>query len=85
MGGDKSLEEKLYELLQTDTYKTDVYNTWDLGEGMAVLHKNFWGWYKPWFVMNHNKKNILDAVRFTLPVYAADNNELLLYHMEKCL
>lgn len=56
MGGDKSLEEKLYELLQTDTYKTDVYNTWDLSEGMAVLHKNFWGWYKPWMVISHNKK-----------------------------
>ena len=25
MGGDKRFEEKLYELLQTDTYKTDVY------------------------------------------------------------
>ena len=31
MGDDKSLEEKLYELIQTDTYKTDVYDIWDLG------------------------------------------------------
>ncbi len=60
MTGDKSLEEKLYELLQTDTYKTDVYRTWDLGEGMAVLHKDFWGWYKPWMVMNHNKKTAFE-------------------------
>ena len=25
--GDGSLEEKLYEVLQTDTYKTDLYQT----------------------------------------------------------
>ena len=47
MVGCGSLEEKLYALLQTDTYKTDLYQTWDLGEGMAVLHKNMMGWYKP--------------------------------------
>ena len=56
MNSDKSLEEKLYELLQTDTYKTDVYKTSDLGEGMAVLYKN----YKPWFVLNHNKKTAFE-------------------------
>ena len=39
MVGYGSLEEKLYALLQTATYKTDLYRTWDLGEGMAVLHK----------------------------------------------
>ena len=60
MTGDKSWEEKLYELLQTDTYKTDVYQYRDLGEGMAVLHKNFWGWYKPWMVLNHNKKTAFE-------------------------
>jgi hypothetical protein len=60
MNSAKSLEEKLYELLQTDTYKTDVYQTSDLGEGMAVLYKNFWGYYKPWFVLNHNKKTAFE-------------------------
>lgn len=56
----KSIEEKLYDLLQTNTYKTDVYQYRDLGEGMAVLHKNFWGWYKPWIVLNHNKKTAFE-------------------------
>lgn len=56
MVGNRSLEEKFYELLQTDTYKTGVYETYDLGEGMAVVHKDYQGWYKPWFVLNHNKK-----------------------------
>ena len=60
MGGNKSIEEKYYDLLQTDTYKTEVYQTWDLGEGMSVLHKNFMGWYKPWFVLDHNKKTAFE-------------------------
>ena len=41
MGGNKSVEEKLYELLQTKTYKSEEYKINDLGERMAVLHKNF--------------------------------------------
>ncbi len=65
----KSIEEKLYDLLQTDTYKTDVYQYRDLGEDMAVLHKNFWGWYKPWMVLNHNKKTAFEFM---------DDNETLL-------
>ena len=60
MGGNKSVEEKLYELLQTNTYKSDEYQTSDLGEGMTVLYKNFWGWYKPWYVLNHNKKTAFE-------------------------
>ena len=68
MVGCGSLEEKLYALLQTDTYKTDLYQTWDLGEGMAVLHKNMMGWYKPrlpsnlWIAM----KGLLLSPRMTL-------------------
>ena len=60
MVGYGSLEEKLYTLLQTETYKTDLYQTWDLGEGMAVLHKNLMGWYKPRFLLNHNKKTAIE-------------------------
>ena len=56
MGGDKSLEEKLYELLQNDTYKTGLYMIRDLGEGMAVLYKSMMGWYKPRFLLNHHEK-----------------------------
>ena len=58
--GNGSLEEKLYKVLQADTYKTDLYQTWDLGEGMSVLHKNIMGWYKPRFVLNHNKKTAFE-------------------------
>lgn len=32
----KSTEEKLYEVLQSNTYKSSLYKTEDLGEGMAV-------------------------------------------------
>ena len=60
MVGYGSLEEKLYALLQTATYKTDLYRTWDLGEGMAVLHKSMMGWYKPRFLLNHNKKTAIE-------------------------
>lgn len=62
MAGDMSIAEKYYAILQTETYKTEVYRTWDLGEGMAVLHKNMQGWYKPWFVIDHNKKNAFEFI-----------------------
>ena len=57
---DKSTEEKLYEVLQSDTYKSSLYKTEDLGEGMAVLYQNIWGWYKPRFVLNHNSKTAFE-------------------------
>lgn len=60
LAGNKSMEEKLYDVLQTDTYKTELYQTWDLGEGMAVLHKNMWGWFKPKFLINHNTKTAIE-------------------------
>lgn len=57
---DKSTEEKLYEVLQLDTYKSDQYKLDDLGEGMAVLYQSIWGWYKPRFVLNHNNKTAFE-------------------------
>ena len=57
---DKSTGEKLYEVLQSDTYKSDLYKNEDLGEGMAVLYQNIWGWYKPRFVLNHNDKTAFE-------------------------
>ena len=62
IAGDMSIAEKYYAILQTKTYKTEVYRTWDLGEGMAVLHKNMQGWYKPWFVIDHNKKTAFEFI-----------------------
>ena len=56
----KSTEEKLYEVLQSDTYKSDLYKNEDLGEGMAVLYQNIRGWYKPRFVLNHNNKTAFE-------------------------
>ncbi len=43
--GNKSVEEKMYEVLQSDTYKSDLYKTEDLGEGMDVSYKSIGGWY----------------------------------------
>ena len=57
---DKSTEEKLYEVLQSDTYKSDLYKSEDLGEGMTVLYQSIWGWYKPRFVLNHNNKTTFE-------------------------
>jgi hypothetical protein len=56
----KSTEEKPYEVLQSNTYKSSLYKTEDLGEGMAVLYQSIWGWYKPRFVLNHNKKTAFE-------------------------
>ena len=41
--GDKTIEEKMYEVLLSDTYKSDLYKTEDLGEGMAVIYQVIWG------------------------------------------
>ena len=57
---DKSTEEKLYEVLLSDTYKSDLYKTENLGERMSVLYQNIWGWYKPRFVLNHNNKTAFE-------------------------
>ena len=60
MKGNKSIEEKLYEVLQSNTYKSDLYKTEDLGEGMAVIYQVIWGWWKPRFVLNHNGKTAFE-------------------------
>ena len=60
MKGNKSIEEKLYEVLQSNTYKSDLYKTEDLGEGMAVIYQVIWGWWKPRFVLNHSAKTAFE-------------------------
>ena len=60
MKGEKRIEEKLYEVLQSDTYKSDLYKTEDLGEGMAVIYQVIWGWWKPRFVLNHTAKTAFE-------------------------
>lgn len=72
---DKSMEEKLYMVLQTDTYKSDLYKTEDLGEGMAVLYQNIWGYYKPRFVLNHNDKTAFEFMdSYTCLVTVSDED-----------
>lgn len=60
INSNKSTEEKLFEVLQSDTYKSDLYKSEDLGEGMTVLYQSIWGWYKPRFVLNHNNKTAFE-------------------------
>lgn len=71
----KSTEEKLYEVLQSNTYKSSLYKIEDLGEGMAVLYQNIWGWYKPRFALNHNSKTafeFMDSYERLVTVTAED-------------
>ena len=56
MLGNVSYDEKLYKLLNTDRYKDNLYETKDLGEGMAVINESMWGWWKPRFLVNNNTK-----------------------------
>ena len=49
-------EQKLYNKLNTETYKERPYEVSDLGEGMAVVNEDIWGWWKPRFLVNHNTK-----------------------------
>lgn len=57
-----SIEEKLYEVLQSDTFKSSRYQKEDLGEGMVVVYQDMWGWYKPRFVLNHNKQTAFEFI-----------------------
>lgn len=50
----------MYEVLQSYTYKSDLYKTSDLGEGIAVVCQVIWGWWKPRFVLNHNAKTAFE-------------------------
>ena len=60
MGGDLSVDKKLYLLLNAERYRSGLYKTEDLGEGMAVIYQVIWGWWKPRFVLNHNDKTAFE-------------------------
>jgi len=60
MGGDLSIDKKLYLLLNTERYRSGQYKTEDLGEGMAVIYQVIWGWWKPRFVLNHSAKTAFE-------------------------
>lgn len=60
MGGDLSIDKKLYLLLNTERYQSGLYKTEDLGEGMAIIYQVIWGWWKPRFVLNHNAKTAFE-------------------------
>ena len=43
---------------------------------MAVLHKNFWGWYKPWMVLNHNKKTAFEFMDESETLVTVTENDI---------
>lgn len=49
-------DEKLYRLLIDEKYSGGGYCRRDLGEGMEVVDQVIRGWWKPRFLLNHNKK-----------------------------
>lgn len=56
MSGEGSYYEKLYALLNTESYCKYPYETVDLGENMSVINQVIWGWWKPRFLLNHDTK-----------------------------
>lgn len=60
MGGNLSVDKKLYLLLNTERYQSGLYKTEDLGEGMAIIYQVIWGWWKPRFVLNHTAKTAFE-------------------------
>lgn len=75
MDGNDSADEKLYRLLNNDKYKEGLYQYWNLGEGMGVVHKSIIGWYKPRFVLNHNDKTafeFMDSYEYLVTVTTDD-------------
>lgn len=60
MSRDKSMRENLYLLLNSERYKSKQYGTTDLGEGMAVIYQDLWGWWKPRYVLNHNDQTAFE-------------------------
>ena len=49
-------DEKLYRLLIDEKYSGGGYCRHDLGESMEVMDQVIRGWWKPRFLLNHNKK-----------------------------
>ena len=68
MGGDMSIDEKLYLLLNTEKYQDGLYKTCRHGEDMAVVYQVIWGWWKPRFVLNYSNKTAFEFM---------DSNECL--------
>ena len=71
MSGNESYEEKLYKLLNTPKYNTNIYETRQAGEGMAVINECIWGWWKPRFILNHNTKCAYEFMGCPKPVAAS--------------
>lgn len=45
--------EKLYKVLNTETYKNRPFETEDLGEGMSIVNEVIWQYWKPRFLLDH--------------------------------
>ncbi|MDE6097380.1 MAG: hypothetical protein K2L80_08360 [Muribaculaceae bacterium] len=49
-------DEKMYRILYSDRYDTGKYRKQKLDEGMEVVNQVIFGWWKPRFLLNHNRK-----------------------------
>ena len=56
MAGNLSYEERMYVLLNSEKYSTGQYRAQSLGEGMAVIMQDIWGWWKPRFLLDRREQ-----------------------------
>ena len=60
MNDGRSMEEKLYELLNVEKYRKGQYEAKDLDEGMEVIYQRYFSWSNPRFVLNHHEKRAFE-------------------------
>lgn len=56
MTGPESYDEKMYLLLNTDKFRTNIYETRDLGEGMSLVKQLIDNYWKPRFLLDHTTR-----------------------------
>ena len=54
--GRKSLAERLYDQLNTETFKNHPYETSDLGEDMSVVNEVIDQYWKPRYLLDHRER-----------------------------
>lgn len=76
LSSQKKDAEWLYEMLGTEKYKTALYKTYDLDEGMTVLCESMEEWWKVRYLLNHNTKRAYEFMNSRQELVAVNENDI---------
>lgn len=60
LNSEKNLDEALYKYLTKKELPSNLYETRELGEEMAVVNQVINGWWKPRYILNHNTQTAFE-------------------------